>query len=133
MASAQTIVAALPLTAETSGIVGSTALAAMRPDAVLINAGRGPVIDEQALYDALKARRIGGAVIDTWYQYPAAGKPALPSRLPFHELDNITMTPHMSGWSDGTVNRRRGIMAENVNRLARGEALANVVRAGNEA
>ena len=133
MGSAHTIVAALPLTPETAGIIGSAALAAMRPDAVLINVGRGPVIDEQALYDALKSRRIGGAVIDTWYQYPAGGKPTLPSRLPFHELDNITMTPHMSGWSDGTISRRQAAMAENVNRLNRGEALNNIVRKGNEA
>jgi phosphoglycerate dehydrogenase-like enzyme len=132
MGSADTIVAALPLTPDTAGLVGAAALAAMRPDAVLINVGRGPVVDEQALYDALKSRRIGGAVIDTWYQYPAAGKPTLPSRLAFHELDNIVMTPHMSGWSDGTVGRRRGIMAANVNHLARGEALVNVVRAGGE-
>jgi phosphoglycerate dehydrogenase-like enzyme len=129
--SAEFIVASLPLTAETTGLVGSAAFAAMRGDAVLFNVGRGGVVDETALYDALAGRRIGGAVIDTWYQYPdASGAPTLPSRLPFHELPNIVMTPHMSGWTIGTIHRRQRAMADNVNRLARGEALVNVVREG---
>ena len=130
-ASAEFIVASLPLTPETTGLVNEAAFAAMRPDAVLVNVGRGGVVDEAALYDALATRRIAGAVIDTWYQYPdASGGPTLPSRLPFHELPNIVMTPHMSGWSAGTIRRRQLAMADNINRLARGERLVNVVREG---
>jgi phosphoglycerate dehydrogenase-like enzyme len=129
--SAESIVAALPLTKETAGLVGRAAFDAMRADAVLLNVGRGGVVDETALYDALAGQRIGGAVIDTWYQYPdASGAPTLPSRLPFHELPNIVMTPHMSGWTAGTIRRRQQAMADNINRLARGEALVNVVREG---
>jgi len=128
MASADTIVASLPLLQETRGIVGASALAAMRPDAVIINVGRGPVIDQTALYNALKERRIGSAVIDTWYAYPTDANPTvLPARLPFHELDNIVMTPHMSAWTNGTVRRRQQTMAENIGRLERGEPLMNVV------
>jgi phosphoglycerate dehydrogenase-like enzyme len=130
-ASAEFIVASLPLTAETVGLVGRAAFAAMRADAVLFNVGRGGVVDETALYDALAGGRIGGAVIDTWYQYPdASGAPTLPSRLPFQELPNIVMTPHMSGWTIGTIHRRQQAMADNINRLARGDALVNVVREG---
>lgn len=130
MASGDTIVASLPLLQETRGIVGAPALAAMRPDAVIINVGRGPVIDQTALYDALKQRRIGGAVIDTWYAYPAdITSTTLPGRLPFHELDNIVMTPHMSAWTNGTVRRRQETMAENIHRLERGAPLMNVVAA----
>jgi phosphoglycerate dehydrogenase-like enzyme len=131
MGSADTIVNTLPLTAETRGLVGATALAAMRADAVIVNVGRGPVIDEAALYEALKSGRIGGAIIDTWYCYPTAEEPEpLPGRFPFHELDNVVMTPHMSGWTHGTVRRRQGTMADNVNRLARGKGLRNVVYGG---
>ena len=76
MGSADTIVVGLPLVAETTGFVGAKALSAMRPTAVLVNVARGPVVDEQALYDALAGRRIGGAVIDTWYIYPSPGNPS---------------------------------------------------------
>jgi phosphoglycerate dehydrogenase-like enzyme len=128
MASADTIVASLPLLPDTRGVVGKDGLAAMRSDAVIINVGRGPVIDQTALYEALKARRIGGAVIDTWYAYPAdINATVRPARLPFHELDNIVMTPHMSAWTSGTVRRRQETMAENIRRLEHGEPLINVV------
>ncbi len=126
---ADAIVVSLPLTEETRGLVGRDALATMRQDAVILNVGRGPVIDEAALYDALAARRIGGAVIDTWYRYPSAAEPnAMPSALPFHALPNVVMTPHMSGWTSGTIRRRRELMARNVNRLMSGAPLENVVR-----
>ncbi len=129
MGSADFVVSSLPLLPDTAGLVGAAALAAMRPDGVLLNVGRGGVVDEAALFAALKERRIGGAVIDTWYRYPAkAGEIARPAGLPFHELDNIVMTPHMSGWTRGTIGRQQAVMADNINRLARGDALRNVVR-----
>jgi len=96
---------------------------------LFINVGRGPVVDEKALYEALKARMIGGAVIDTWYTYPENDEDIIyPSRYPFHELDNLIATPHMSGWSRGTIDRRQQVMAENIRRLADGDALINIVR-----
>src|SRR5262249_48331532 len=61
------VVVSLPLNDATRGIVNAAALTSMRPNAIIINVGRGPVIDQAALYDALKTRRIGGAIIDTWY------------------------------------------------------------------
>lgn len=126
MSSADAIVVSLPLVDETRGIVDGKALAAMRPAGVIVNVGRGPVIAENALFDALSARRIGGAVIDTWYSYPAAGAgQALPSQLPFHTLDNVVMTPHMSGWTNGTVRRRQETIADNIGRMMRGEPLLN--------
>ena len=101
----------------------------MRPDAVLFNVGRGGVIEEAALYDALAGKRIAGAVIDTWYQYPEPGESrSMPSKLPFHALKNIVMTPHMSGWTGGTIRRRQQVMAENILRRMRGDACVNVVR-----
>jgi phosphoglycerate dehydrogenase-like enzyme len=129
MGSADAVVVSLPLTPQTQGLVGQAALAAMRPDAVILNVGRGPVIEEQALFDALATRQIGGAIIDTWYQYPTpAQAECAPSRLDFASLPNLVMTPHMSGWTTGTVSRRQATLAENIARLSDDRALLNVVR-----
>lgn len=131
MASSDAVVVSLPLTDNTRSLVDAKALAAMRPDAVLMNVGRGAVIDEKALYDALASRQIGGAVIDTWYQYPAPTQAeCAPSQYDFAALDNVLMTPHMSGWTAGTVRRRQETLADNIGRLSRGEGLINVLHAG---
>ena len=128
MGSADAIVVSLPLTENTDGLVDARAIASMRPDAVLMNVGRGAVIDEKALYDALAARRIGGAVIDTWYQYPTPTQTeCAPSQYDFSALDNVLMTPHMSGWTAGTVRRRQETLADNIERLSRDEPLINVL------
>lgn len=128
MGAADFVVVSLPLTDQTRSIVDARALAAMRPDAVIVNVGRGPVIDEAALFDALDARRIGGAIIDTWYIYPTSEKPiVLPGARPFQDLPNVVMTPHMSGWTEGTVRRRQQTIADNIRRLGLGQPLCNVV------
>jgi phosphoglycerate dehydrogenase-like enzyme len=124
-------VAALPLTAETRGLIGAGAFAAMKPTAVLVNVGRGNTVDEAALYEALRSRRIAAAVIDTWYVYPSPANPnPHPATLPFHELPNVVMTPHNSAWTDGLIRRRRQAIAANIERMAAGEPCVNVVRPG---
>jgi phosphoglycerate dehydrogenase-like enzyme len=129
LAEVDIVVVTLPLTRETQGLVDAAAINAMRPSAWLVNVGRGPVIDEQALYDALRSKRLGGAVIDTWYQYPTPTQPeCAPSKLDFAALDNVVMTPHMSGWTSGTVLRRQRTMADNIARLATGRPLQNVLK-----
>ena len=128
-ASADFFVVSVPLIAETTGIVDAKAFAAMRPTAVVLNVGRGPTIDERSLYDALKDGRIAGAIIDTWYNYPTPEQPnILPSAFSFHTLPNVVMTPHMSGWTSGTIRRRQQTMAENIRRRFDGRACINVVR-----
>ncbi|MBI1396824.1 MAG: hypothetical protein GC151_12645 [Betaproteobacteria bacterium] len=126
------VLVTLPLDDSTRGIVDAATLAAMKPDAVIINVGRGATVDEDALFEALLKRSIGGAVIDTWYRYPAqqdAGTSTVrPSRHPFHELDNLIMTPHACAWTHALAERRCRIIASNLDRLARGEPLVNVVR-----
>jgi phosphoglycerate dehydrogenase-like enzyme len=123
------LVVTLPASPETDGIVGAACFDALPMHAVLINVGRGAVVDERALYAALRDERIASAVIDTWYVYPSPDAPnPTPGNLPFHGLDNVVMTPHFSGWTTGLVARRRRTMAENVRRLARGEPLVNVVK-----
>ena len=116
---------------ETTGLIGRAALLAMKRTAVIINVARGPIIDEHALYDALRDRTIGGAVIDAWYQYPSAEDLTLrPSALPFHELPNLIMTPHSAVWTRGMIERRWSSIAANIDAIARGDAgaLQNVVR-----
>ncbi len=94
----------------------------------LINIARGSVVDEDAIYAALRDGGIGGAALDVWWQYPDATEPERrPSRHPFHELPNILMTPHCSGWTGGMVARRWSEVADNINCFGRGEPLKNVV------
>ena len=121
------VVVALPHTTETDGYIGAAELRLMKPTAYLVNVGRGPVVDEAALYQALRDRVIAGAAIDVWYRYPAANERVLPSAYPFHELDNVIMTPHNSGYSDGTMRYRWQFISENIRRFVNGEPLDNVV------
>jgi phosphoglycerate dehydrogenase-like enzyme len=132
LAEADFVVLACALAPETRGLIDAAALAAMKPTAVVVNVARGPVIDEGALFSALRDRRIGGAAIDTWWDYPVdaeAAKAQEPSRaFPFHELDNVLLSPHVAGWTTGTIVRRTREMAKNLDRLARGERLVNTLR-----
>jgi phosphoglycerate dehydrogenase-like enzyme len=122
------VLIACPLSEATRGMIGAPQLARMKPDAVLINVARGAIVDEPALFEALREHRIGGAVLDTWYRYPSAEAPAVrPANLPFHELANVLMTPHCSGWTDGLMARRFALIAENIERLQGGRPLRNQV------
>ena len=129
LAESDFLLVSLPLSKDTRGIIGERQLAAMKPTAVIINVARGALIDEQALYSACKNHRIGGAIIDTWYHYPAKVTDICePSRFAFCELDNVIVTPHASAWTDQLAPRRNRVIAENLDRLARNEPLINVVR-----
>jgi len=121
------IVVAAALGPETEGLIGQAQFERMKPSAVLINVGRGPIVEEKALYEALKSKRIRGATIDVWYRsYPSKDNlRAPPSHWPFHELSNLYMTPHTSGWTTGMIERRWTEIADNLDRLARGEPLRN--------
>jgi phosphoglycerate dehydrogenase-like enzyme len=100
----------------------------MKPTAVLVNVARADIFDEDALYLALVERRIAGAALDVWYRYPQDSRPTLPARRPFHELDNVLMTPHVSGWTEGMLEARATLIAENIARTARGEPPLNLIR-----
>ncbi len=128
MAACDVVVVTLPLAKNTKGLVDQAALAAMKSSALIVNVGRGPVIDESALFQALQSQQIAGAVIDTWYQYPSAETPeCAPSQFNFASLQNVLMSPHMSGWTEGTVRRRQQTIADNINRLSQGLPLLNVI------
>lgn len=112
----------------TGNLIDARRLGLMKRSAFLVNIARGGMIDEDAVYAALRDRRIGGAAFDAWWQYPSAPEPQRrPSRRPFHELPNVIMTPHNSGWTHGMVRRRWDEIADNLNRFVRGEALINLV------
>lgn len=116
------------LTPETRGLIGERELAAMKRTALLVNVARAVIVDEDALYQALAARTIGGAALDVWYRYPTAAGVTWPAQRPFHELPNVLMTPHVSGWTEGMLDARARLIAENVARAARGEPPLNHVR-----
>lgn len=122
------VVLAAGLGPETSGIIDAPRLGLMKPAAFLINIGRAAIADEEALYAALRDKKIGGAALDVWWQYPTPAEPNRHgSRLPFHELPNVILTPHCSSATDGARDRRFGTVAGNLDRYVRGEPLNNVV------
>lgn len=121
------LVIALPLTPETRGLLGARQLWLMKPTAFLINVARAEIVDEAALYEALREGTIAGAALDVWYQYPKGSGPAYPSRFDFHRLPNVLMTPHVSAWTEETQEGRAKLMAGNIDRVARGEPPLNLV------
>jgi phosphoglycerate dehydrogenase-like enzyme len=113
---------------ETTGLIDARRLKLMKPTAFLINISRGQVIDEDAVYAALRDRTIAGAALDVWWQYPNPSEPERRgSRHAFHELPNVILTPHNSGWTSGMVRRRWDEIADNIGRFFRGEPLINMV------
>lgn len=118
----------LSLNDQTRGRIGARELGLMKPTARLINVARAEILDEDALYRALAERRLAGAALDVWYRYPKEPGPTWPARRPFHELDNVLMTPHVSGWTEGMLEARATLIAENIRRTARGEPPLNLIR-----
>jgi phosphoglycerate dehydrogenase-like enzyme len=115
------------LTPETRGLLDARRLGLLKRTAVLINVARGEVVDEDALYEALERGGIAAAALDVWYRYPSGTAPTPPGRRPFHTLPNVLMTPHVSGWTEGMMESRATVIAENIHRVARGEAPDNLI------
>ena len=105
-----------PLTPETANMIGEAELQQMKPGAILINCGRGGLVDEAALVAALKYGQIGGAGFDVLTQEPPRdGNPLLKARLP-----NLIITPHVAWASQEAINRLFGILVDNINRFVAG-------------
>jgi glyoxylate/hydroxypyruvate reductase A len=119
LARADFVVLTLPLSDETRGLLGPAELAAMKPTAWLLNLARGPIVDEAALVDALRGRRIGGAVLDVFDTEP------LPADHPLWGLDNVVVTPHISGPS--TPREIGPIFNDNLRRYAANRPLRHTV------
>lgn len=127
LGSSDVVVVTVPLSAETRGLVDAQALAAMKPAGILVNVARGPVVDEQALHDALADGTIGGAAIDVWWRNPRDPGAPPPSHLDFTAFDNVVLTPHQSGHTEETFGGRAREIGDNIDALADGRPLRNVV------
>lgn len=117
----------LTLTEATRGLLGERQLRLMKPTGFLVNVARAEILDEEALYLALAQGTIAGAALDVWYRYPTGAGPTLPAHQPFHELPNVLMTPHVSGWTEGMMEARARVIGENIHRAARGEPPVNLI------
>ena len=115
-----------PLTDNTRNIVDAKMLAAMKPSAFLINLARGGIVDEAALIEALKARRIGGAAIDVFVKEP------LPADHPFWAMDNVILSPHIGAFNADYISQVLPFVKENLAHYLAGrrERMINVVRKG---
>jgi len=132
---ADVLVVCLPLTDETRGLLGESELALMSRSAILINVGRGPIVDESALFHALRDGTLHAAGLDVWYNYPTdePGRSATrPSDYAFHELDNVVMSPHRAGapHTPETESLRMRALARLLNAAARREPIPNRVDLG---
>jgi phosphoglycerate dehydrogenase-like enzyme len=124
VATSDAIVVACELSPLTHGLIDARRLALMRRSAVLVNVARGPIVVESALFAALEARAIAGAALDVWYRYPEGpAEVTLPSAYPFERLDNVLMTPHASGWTEGAKERKLAFMAACITEHARSRAV----------
>jgi len=111
----------VPLTPQTLKMVGSRELDMMKASAILINTSRGPVVDEAALYEALKSGRIAGAGLDVLEQEPT------PSDNPILDLANVVVTPHMAGASHERIHREAAFAYGNIRRAIAGQPPESVV------
>ena len=110
-----------PLTAETRGLLGPEQFARMKPDAVLINTARGPIVNEAALIEALRAGRIAGAALDVFEKEPLAADSPLAS------MDNVILTSHSIAWTEELFRDLGRIDCEGALAIYRGEAPRHIV------
>jgi phosphoglycerate dehydrogenase-like enzyme len=118
---ADAVIVAVPVTGETEGLLGPDEFARLPAHAIVVNVSRGTVLDEKALYDALREDRLFGAGIDVWYRYPRKEEEYPhhpPSDYPFHELANVVMSPHRAGHVVDTEPLRMRALARVLNALA---------------
>jgi phosphoglycerate dehydrogenase-like enzyme len=115
------LVIVLPLTPQTRGLVDARALGLMKPSAVLINVGRGQVVVEDALIEALRRGAIAGAGLDVFEREP------LPADSPLYDMDNVLITPHVAGASHTYYERAIPLFCENLRRHLDGRPMLNVV------
>lgn len=115
------LIIAMPQTADNTGIIGEAELKLLKPSVYILNPARGPLIQEQALIDALLNGKIAGAALDTHYYYP------MPPEHPLWRMPNVIMTPHISGssLSPGFLERVWDIFVQNIERLISDEPLLN--------
>lgn len=110
-----------PVTPSTTGAIDRARLARMRPDSYLINVGRGPLVDEAALLDALRSGKIAGAALDVFTEEP------LPQDSPFWDLENVLITPHTAAVTERLWERHYQLICENLRRFVTGKELLYLI------
>lgn len=115
------VVLAAPLRESTTALINSKRLRAMKSGAYLINVSRGPLVEEQALLEALRERRIGGAALDVFEHEP------LPADSPFWDMPNVLITPHSAALTEKLWERHLALISENLRRFISGRPLLSVV------
>lgn len=115
------VVLLLPLTAATRHFIGARELAAMKPNAFLVNVGRGALVDEPALIQALQDKRIAGAGLDVFEREP------LPIENPLWDMEEVIMTPHMAGPFRGYMDLACELFAQNLRRFTSGQPMLNEI------
>lgn len=115
------LVVTTPLTAETRGSINAAVFQAMPEHAWLVNVGRGPVVDEAALIDALKRGLIAGAALDVFDQEP------LPADSPLWDMPNVIISPHVSGYTTDYNAKAAALFTENLRRYVQGQTLLNLL------
>jgi phosphoglycerate dehydrogenase-like enzyme len=121
MAASDYVLLAAPLTNETRGMIGAPQIAAMKPAGVLINVGRGAVVDEPALVQALEGGQIRGAALDVFAVEP------LPAGHPFYRLENVLLSPHTADHVQDFIHLAVESFLENLRRFQAGQPLLNLV------
>jgi phosphoglycerate dehydrogenase-like enzyme len=116
------IVIATPLTEETRNLIGEAEFGAMRPTAVVINVGRGPIINEEAMIRALSTNRIKGAALDVFEQEP------LPAGHAFYRLENVLLSPHCADHTPNWLEDAVRLFLDQFARYRAGQPLANIVK-----
>ena len=115
------IIVTVPLTAQTRGLMADAEFAVMKKNAVLINVGRGPTIDERAMIKALSENRIRGAALDVFDQEP------LPQGHPFYAMENVLLSPHCADHTPDWLDNAMRFFLAQLERLRRGDTLFNIV------
>jgi phosphoglycerate dehydrogenase-like enzyme len=121
LARSDVVIMCAPLTPATRAMIDARALARMKPTAFFINVGRGATVDERALADALREGRLAGAAVDVFTEEPP------PAGHPLYGLDNVIVSPHVSGFLPSYDDKCADLFAENLRRFLAGEPLLNLV------
>ena len=118
--SSDIVVIAVPLTAETRGMIGAGQIGWMQPHSYIVNVARGHILDEEALVKALKNGHLAGAALDAFAQEP------LPPESELWHLPNVIITPHTSGWTEDYPDMVRDLFCDNLAKLLQGKPMTNV-------
>jgi phosphoglycerate dehydrogenase-like enzyme len=127
---AEVLVVCLPSTEATRRLLDAKRIGMLPRNSLLVNVARGDIVDEDALFEALQTGRLAGAGLDVWWKYPEsdeARSDTLPSTRPFHELDNVVLSPHRAGHGEGTERARAAALAHALNAAAAGREVPHRV------